>query len=215
MKVALIGATGFVGSQLLEELLSRDHDVTAIARNADKITVKNDKLTAVSVDIKDTDALTEVLRNNQMVISAYNAGWDNTNLYNDYIDGYESIQKAVRAANIRRYFVVGNAGTLYIGGTQLVDTDDFPAKMKEGAKASRDHFDKLRRETYLDWVYLSPPTEMNENITTGRTGRFRMGKDEPVMRDGTASISVQDLAIVVADEVENRKHSRQHYTVGY
>ena len=82
MKVALIGATGFVGSQLLEELLSRDHEVTAIARNADKITVKNDKLTAVSVDIKDTDALTEVLRNNQMVISAYNAGWDNTNLYN-------------------------------------------------------------------------------------------------------------------------------------
>lgn len=213
MKVALIGATGFVGSQVLKELLARDHEVAAIARNTDKIDVKAGKVKTVSVDITNTEALTEVLRGNSMVVCAFNVGWDNPNIYDDYLKGYESIQTAVRAANIRRFFVVGNAGSLYIGGTQLVDTDDFPTEMKEGAKASRDHFDKLRRETYLDWVYLSPPTQMNKD--TERTGRFRIGRDEPIVKDGISSISVQDLAIVVADEVENRKHSRQHFTVGY
>lgn len=213
MKVALIGATGFVGSQVLKELLARDHEVAAIARNTDKIDVKAGKVKTVSVDITNTEALTEVLRGNSMVVCAFNVRWDNPNIYDDYLKGYESIQTAVRAANIRRFFVVGNAGSLYIGGTQLVDTDDFPTEMKEGAKASRDHFDKLRRETYLDWVYLSPPTQMNKD--TERTGRFRIGRDEPIVKDGISSISVQDLAIVVADEVENRKHSRQHFTVGY
>lgn len=215
MKVALIGATGFVGSQVLKELLTRGHEVTAIARNVAKIEKTDDKLSAVGVDVMDTEALTEVLRENKLVICAYNAGWDNPDLYNNYVDAYESIQKATRAANIRRFFVVGNAGSLYIGGKQLVDTENFPSKMKEGARASRDHFDKLRRETYLDWVYLSPPTEMNAQITTGRTGRYRIGRDEPVIKDGAASVSVEDLAVVVADEIDERKHSRQHFTVGY
>lgn len=215
MKVALIGATGFIGSQVLKELLARDHEVTAIARNTDKIEVKDEKIKAVSVDITNTEALTKVLRGNSMVVCSFNAGWNNPNLYDDYLEGYESIQTAVRAANIRRFFVVGNAGTLYIGGTQLVDTNDFPKEMKDGARASRDLFDRLRRETYLDWVYLSPATEMNENIVSERTGRFRIGRDEPIMKDGISSISVQDLAIVVADEVDNRKHSRQQFTVGY
>lgn len=215
MKVALIGATGFIGSQILNELLAREHDVIAIARNTDKIDVKDGKVKAISVDITDTEALTEVLRGNTMVVCAFNAGWDNPNLYDDYLKGYESIQKAVRAANIRRFFVTGNAGSLYIGGTQLVDTADFPAQMKEGAKASRDHFEKLRRETYLDWVYLSPSTEMSKDVAAERTGRFRIGRDEPIVKDGISSISVEDLAMVVVDEVENRKHSRQHFTVGY
>lgn len=213
MKVALIGATGFVGSQVLKELLNNNHEITAIARKTDKIEM-SDKLQPINIDITNTKALTEALRGNQIVVCAYNAGWDNPNLYKDYLVGYESIQKATRAANIRRLFVVGNAGSLYDGGKQLVDTDEFPEKMREGAKASRDHFDLLRRETFLDWVYLSPATDM---MTTAqeRTGRFRVGRDEPVVKEGTSSISVQDLAMVIADEIENRKHSRQHFTVGY
>lgn len=213
MKVALIGATGFVGSQVLQELLSNNHEVTAIARNIDKLNVENKNLHTVSVDVADTEKLAEALEGNQIVVCAYNAGWDNPNLYEDYLKGCESIQKATRAANIRRLFIVGNAGSLYIGGKQLVDTDDFPAEMKEGAKASRDHLDLLRRETFLDWVYLSPAIDIKTHQE--RTGRFRTGRDEAIMREGTSSISVQDLAMVVADEIEHRKYSRQQFTVGY
>ncbi len=215
MKIALIGGTGFIGSHILKELLDRGHEITSISRKADKIEHKNNKLKVVNIDVNDTDNLARALRNNQIVISAFNAGWDNPNLYDDHTNGCESIQMATRAANIRRYFVVGNAGSLFNGSTQLVDTDNFPAEMKDGAKASRDHFEKLRRETYLDWVYLSPPMEIDKNTTTGRTNKFRTGKDEPVVKEGVSSISVQDLAIAIADEVEDRKYSRQQFTVGY
>ena len=215
MKVALIGATGFVGSHILKELLTREHEVVAIARNVEKIDMKDAGLKTLAVDVNDTEALTDILRDNSIVINAFNAGWDNPNLYDDYLKGAESIQQAIRAANIRRYFVIGSAGSLYIGGKQLVDTIDFPEEMKEGAKASRDYFDKLRRETYLDWLYLSPQVEMNKGITVGRTGRFRIGRDEAIVKEGIASISVEDLAMAIVDEVENRKLSRQQFTIGY
>ncbi len=215
MKVALIGATGFVGSHILKELLSKEHEVTAIAHNVEKIDIGETGLKVASIDVNDKEALTEILRDNSIVVSAFNAGWDNPDLYNDYLNGYESIQQAIRAANIRRYFVVGNAGSLYIGGKQLVDTPEFPKEMIQGAKASRDYFDKLRRETYLDWLYLSPQIEMNKDISVGRTGRFRTGRDEPIIKEGVASISVEDLAMAIVDEVESRKLSRQHFTVGY
>lgn len=217
MKIALIGATGFVGSRILEELLTReqDHEVIAIARNVEKIDVKNPKVKAVSVDVSDTAKLAEALKGCKVVINAFNAGWDNPNLYDDNMKGNASIQSAVRAANIRRYFVVGNAGSLYEGSKQLVDTDDFPKEMKEGAKASRDYAQILRRETYLDWVHLAPQVGMNESVKTGRTGRFRTGSEEPLVKDGTATISAEDYAVAVANEVEKKAYSRKSYTVGY
>lgn len=216
MKVSLIGATGFVGSNILKELLSRGHEVTAISLSADKIDIVDDNLEKVKVDIKDTEKLTDALKGSMMVISAFKPkSDDDSKLYDDYLEGYESIQKAIRAANIRRFFVVGNSGTLFDGGTQLVDSDKFSSKFKSEARASRDYFDKLRLETYLDWVYLSPPTEMSEEVTTGRTGKYRTGRDEPIVKDGSASISVEDLSVAVVDELEHRKFSRQQYTIGY
>lgn len=215
MKVALIGATGFVGSHILEELLSQRHEVKAIARNVDKIDVKDKNLSTVSLDIMDIEKLTEELKGSSIVICAYNAGWDNPNQYDECMKGYKLMQDATRAANIRRLFVVGNAGSLFIGGKQLVDTEEFPEKMKQGARASRDYLDNLRRETYLDWVYLSPQVDLDGNHPIGRTGRFRTSRDEPILKDGIGSISVQDLAMSIADEIEDRKYSRQQYTIGY
>ncbi|MGO1521073.1 MAG: NAD(P)-dependent oxidoreductase, partial [Sphingobacterium sp.] len=82
MKIALIGATGFVGSYLLKELLRQKHQVTAIARDVDKI--KNiDHVIAVQLDITQEGRLASALKGNDLVISAFNAGWDNPNIYQD------------------------------------------------------------------------------------------------------------------------------------
>ena len=37
MKIALIGATGYVGAGILQEALNRGHEVTAIVRNPEKV----------------------------------------------------------------------------------------------------------------------------------------------------------------------------------
>ncbi|MDR1707345.1 MAG: NAD(P)H-binding protein [Prevotella sp.] len=215
-KVALIGATGFVGSHLLQELLDRGYEVTALARSVEKIQIKNDKLKTIAVDVTNLGALTEVLKGNDIVLSAYNPGWTNPNIYNDFIKGSETIQQAVKEAGVKRYVVIGGAGSLYIDGKQIVDGADFPASIKPGATAARDYLNELRKETGLDWTMFSPAINMHQGIKTGRTGKYRLGTEEPVFdKDGESILSVEDLAVAVVDELENHKFPRQRFTAAY
>lgn len=215
-KVALIGATGFVGSHLLQELLDRGYKVTALARSVDKVQAKSDRLKTVAVDVTNLDALTEVLKGSDIVLSAYNPGWTNPDIYNDFIKGSETIQQAVKNAGVKRYVVIGGAGSLYIDGKQIVDGADFPASIKPGATAARDYLNELKNETELDWTMFSPAINMHQGIKTGRTGKYRLGTEEPVFdKDGESVLSVEDLAVAVVDELENHKFPRQRFTAAY
>lgn len=216
MKTALIGASGFVGTAILEELLNRGHEVTAIVRSPEKIKIKNNKLVVKGVDVNDTLALTETLKGADAIISAYNSGWANPKLYDDFIAGSVAIQKAAKASGVDRLIVVGGAGSLEIDGKQLVDGPDFPAEYKAGATAARDYLTTLKQEEELEWSFFSPAIEMHPGITTGRTGAYRLGTNNPVFNEeGRSTLSVQDLAMVIVDELENNKHPRQRFTAGY
>lgn len=216
MKVALIGATGFVGSHLLQELVNRGFEVTAVARSVDKIPVKDGKPKAVAADVTDVKALASALKGNDVVLSAFNPGWSNPNIYNDFMKGSEAIQQAVKEAGVKRYVMIGGAGSLYIDGQQIVDGADFPESIKPGATAARDYLDVLKKEKDLDWTMFSPAINMHPGIKTGRTGKYRLGTDEPVFdKDGESVLSVEDLAVAVVDEIENHKFSRQRFTAGY
>ena len=215
-KVALIGATGFVGSHLLQELLDRGYEVTALARSVEKIQTENDRLKKIAVDVTDLDALTEVLKGNDIVLSAYNPGWTNPDIYNDFIKGSKTFLQAVKNAGVKRYVVIGGAGSLYIDGKQIVDGADFPASIKPGATAARDYLNELRKETELDWTMFSPAINMHQGIKTGRTGKYRLGTEEPVFdQKGESVLSVEDLAVAVVDELENHKFPRQRFTAAY
>lgn len=216
MKAVLIGASGFVGASILNELLTRGHEVTAVVRHADKISITDDKLKVKALDVLNVGDLTTVIQGADAVISAYNAGWTNPNLYNDFIAGSEAIQEAVKASGVKRLIVVGGAGSLEIDGKQLVDGPDFPADYKAGATAARDYLNTIKAEKELNWSFFSPAIEMHPGISTGRTAQFRLGKDSPVFDgSGRSILSVQDLAVVIVDELEQNKHLRQRFTAGY
>ena len=216
MKIALIGATGFVGSRLLTEALDRGHQVTAILRTPAKLTVENENLTVVAGDVTQPDQLAEQLAGHDIVISAFNPGWDNPNIYNDSLAGLKDLEKATEAAGVSRYFVIGGAGSLYIDGKQLVDGPQFPAEIKAGATAARDYLNVLKQNTTLDWTFFSPAIEMHPGIDTGRTGHYRLGTESPVFNaEGRSILSGEDLAIVVLDEVEKHQFSHQRFTAAY
>ena len=80
MKIALLGATGFVGSAILNEALDRGHAVMAIVRHPEKME-QRERLTAREVDVYDTARLAQLLTGQDAVISAFNPGWKNPNLY--------------------------------------------------------------------------------------------------------------------------------------
>lgn len=217
MKIALIGATGFVGTALLKEALDRDHQVIAIARHTDKITEENTNLTKVKADIFDAKYLTTQLHDQDIVISAYNPGWTNPNIYDDYIRGAEAIQQATRQAGVKRLLVIGGAGSLFIApDLQLVDSPEFPDDWKAGAKAARDYLNILKTEKKLDWTFLSPAIEMNAGAPHDRKGTYRTGTDQPVFDENNRSfITVEDLAVAIVDEVETPRHIRRRFTIGY
>jgi uncharacterized protein len=216
MKIALIGATGFVGTAILKEALDRGHAVTAIARNPEKIKAQNN-LTIVKSDVMDSDGLSQVLKGNDVVVSAYNAGWTNPDIYNEFLKGSRSIQEAVRKSGVKRLIVLGGAGSLFITpNVQLVDTPQFPADWKPGALSARDYLNELKNEDQLDWTFVSPAIEMNPGTPHERRGTYRTGLDNPVFdANNKSTISVEDFAVAIVDEVENPKHIRVRFTVAY
>lgn len=215
MKVALIGASGFVGKTVLNELLQKNHQVTAIIRQPKELQEQNG-LTVIAADATDADALANAIKGNDAVISAFNAGWTNPNLYHDFLNGAKAIQAGVKKSGVNRLLVVGGAGSLFMDGKQLVDSPDFPAEYKAGAKAARDYLDELKNETELNWAFISPAVEMHPGTSGVRKGTYRIGTDNPVFNEeGRSVISVEDLALAIVDEVEDSKYSRRRFTVAY
>ncbi len=213
MKLALIGATGFVGSALLEEALNRGHQVTALVRHPEKLPT-HERLSALRADVRDAAALTEQLRGHDAVLSAFNPGWEQADIREQFIAGSQAIVAASKAAGVKRLLVVGGAGSLYVApGLQLIDTPDFPAEYKEGAEGARQALNQLRDEQELEWTFLSPAALLQPGP---RTGQFRLGGEQLLMNgNAPGQISVADLAVALLDETEQPQYIRQRFTLAY
>ena len=216
--VVLIGATGFVGSAILNELLSRGHKVTAVVRNAAKLP-KNDNLTAVEEDVANVDAVANIAKGKDAVISAYNPGWSNPQMGKINDENYPKIVEAVKKSGVQRLLIVGGAGTLFVKpGVRVVDTGVIPDAIIDGVR-SLDNFylNCLTKEHDLDWVFFSPAGAFEDADKGQRTGKFRLGKDDLIVdpATGTSHISVQDYAIAMVDELEKPAHHQERFTIGY
>ena len=202
MKIALIGATGNAGSRILAELSRRGHAITAIARNTQKIPAL-EGVTPLQADVNDVAGLTAALRGHDVVISSVHFTASDP----------KKLIEAVHAAGVGRYLVVGGAGSLEVApGVKLIETPQFPALYKAEAAAGGAFLDLLRKETKLDWTFLSPSALF---VPGERTGKFRLGGDQLLTNEKGSSISFEDYAVAMADEIEKPAHSRRRFTVGY
>lgn len=200
--VALIGASGDVGSRILAELSERGHQVTAIVRNTDRI-VSLPSVTPQRGDANDQQALAALLKGHDAVISAVPFTASDV----------RTLVGAVRDAGVTRYLVVGGAGTLEVApGEKVIDQPDFPEAYKPEASAGGEFLDFLRGVDDLDWTFLSPSAEF---VPGERTGKFRLGQDQLLTHHGGSSISFEDYAVAMVDELETPRHVRQRFTVGY
>lgn len=204
MKIALIGATGNIGTRVLNEALSRGHAVTAIVRNPQKVPVR-DGVTAVAGDVHDPAVLAKLLTGHDAVVSAVHF------LATDL----EKLIAGVTRSGVKRWIVVGGAGSLEVApGLKLVNAPGFPDAYRDEATKGGVFLDLLKSSAgALDWSFLSPSAMI---LPGERTGKFRLGKDE-LLKDanGDSKISMEDYAIALVDELEQPKHVRQRFTVGY
>lgn len=217
-KVALIGASGYVGNAILNELLERGHHVTAIVRHTSKVKASSPNLEIKEVDVEDVAATTEALKGNDAVISAYNPGWSNPNMYEDTLRVYPKILDEAKASGVKRLLIVGGAGSLFVKpGLRLVDTGTLPEAWLPAVKSmAKFYLETLVNEKELDWVFFSPAANLG-NLTSGvRTGKFRLGKDDLIVDEkGESFISVEDYAVAMVDELEKENHHQERFTIGY
>lgn len=215
MKVAVIGATGFVGTQVVNELVARGNEVIAIARNPANVNT-SEKVQSIAVDVSNEAELATAINGADAVISTFNAGWTNPNIYNDFLAGARHIEKAVEAAGVKRFVVVGGAGSLFINDVQLVDGNDFPAEIKPGALAARDYLNEIKNNQTLDWTFFSPAIEMHQGTAGVRKGTYRTALEQPVFdENGRSILSVEDVAVALVDELEQNNFVKKRFTAAY
>jgi len=203
MQIAVIGASGNAGSRITAELARRGHQVTAIVRHPEKVPVQAN-VTALTGDVQDPAGLAARLAGHDAAVSSVR-----------FIDSDPArLISAAKASKVGRYLVVGGAGSLEVApGIRLVTTPGFPAAYRAEAEAGAAFLDLLRGESDLNWTFLSPSALF---VAGDRTGRFRLGTDQLLTAaDGKSSISFEDFAVALADEIERPAHPRQRFTVGY
>ncbi|MBO4120966.1 NAD(P)-dependent oxidoreductase [Cupriavidus gilardii] len=206
MQIAILGATGRVGSRIVDEALRRGHTVTAIARHAAALTDRPGlkRLDADITDAANIAKLAPALAGHDALVSAVRFAEA----------GPTPLLTLARQAGVQRVAVVGGAGSLYVApGVQLVDTPGFPQAYKAEALAGRDFLNALQAEQELDWTFVSPSALLEPGE---RTGSYRVGKDELLTdANGKSWISMEDFAVALVDELERHAHSRERFTVGY
>lgn len=213
MKIALFGATGMIGGDILREALERNHTVTAIVRDPARLTITHDNLAVVTGDATDPASVAERVRGHDIVIGSI-SGRRNGNA-GTFLEAGRALLSGASQAGVKRLIWVGGAGSLEIApGVRLVDTPAIPDAYKAEVLGQADTLAFFREvDTDVDWTYFSPAGVISPGE---RTGTFRLGADQLVTdAEGNSAISTQDYAVALLDEVEQPRHIRRRFTVAY
>ncbi len=214
-KITVIGASGHIGRRIFEEALRRQHEVTALVRDPERLKSRPPQLNVITGDVLDSGSVAGICKGQDVVVSAVGAGHHNPD-YTLYRRAAESLATALLmlGSEAPRLIVVGGAGTLKLAdGSRVVDSPSYPQAFRSEALGQAAALDYYRTFNDLKWTYLSPPRDIEPGA---RSGNYRIGRDQPVIgADGQSMISMEDFAVALIDEAENARFVNRQFTVGY
>ena len=210
MKILLLGATGNIGSRILSEAVSRDHDVTAAARHTDDVPA-DDHVEVAQLDASDADAVARLAAGHDAIVASLSPRGEGG--VETYLEAIRATLDAVRRSDAERALIVGGAGSLEIEpGLELLDTPEFPEEFKSEAEAGREARD-LARQSDVNWTVFSPAIVIEPGE---RTGQFRTAGNQLLTDDeGQSQISTEDFAVALIDELEEPQYERDQFTAAY
>ena len=211
-RIAVIGGTGYAGSNIVAEAVERGHTVVSVARTIPSERVEG--ATYIEGTLLDVPSLVAELEGVDVVVLAVPARGD--------MVGQVRTNVAELVAELPaevRVGVIGGAGGSLIapGGERLVDQPSFTEEYKPEAFEAIGILEDLQGgPASRDWFYVHPAGGFGVWNPGERTGSYRDGGDVLLTdEDGESYISGADLAVAVIDEIESPKHSRERFTVGY
>jgi len=216
MKIVVLAATGQAGRTILSELISRGHQVKAVARNPAKLP---DSIECVSDDLSNIERIAEIIEGADAVVSAYGPPKDDPRFFSDvtYTDQLvnvtERIVDAVFKAEVPRLIMVGGCGSLeFSSGVSVLKSGHWPEKLIPIALSHMKALASLKASE-ITWTYFSPPMQIEPGV---RTGKFRLGADSLILDPkGKSWVSFEDYAVALVDELERPQHERLRFTIGY
>ncbi|WP_282938528.1 NAD(P)-dependent oxidoreductase [Paenibacillus sp. RC67] len=208
MKIAVIGAAGKAGSLIVQEAVSRGHQVTAFVRDASKV---NDQ--GIAVVEKDVFKLTaDDIKGFDAVVNAFGAPAGQEHLH---VEAGKVLIEALKGAPQTRLIVVGGAGSLFVDEqktVRLVNTPEFPKEYFATASNQGKNLEDLQQSTGIKWTFISPSAFFNPEGR--RTGTYQKGKDNLLVNSqGNSHVSYADYAIALVDEIEQPQHINERFTV--
>jgi uncharacterized protein len=211
MKLIIFGASGLLGTRLINEALVRGHELTAVARDVAPLKERNRPIRIASADATEPDSVATVAAGHDAALSAVTQH-DHPQMLADAARG---LLEGLGRAGVRRLVVAGGAGSLLVpSGQRLVDTPEFHDEWKPEALAAADALEVFRAyEGPVDWSYVSPGALLEPGE---RTGRYRLGGDELLVDEqGASRITMEDFAIAMLDETEKPRHVRERFTAAH
>ena len=203
MNLAIVGATGNIGSRVLDEALRRGHKVTATSRDPAKL-VARPNMSATAASTADVAGLAGILKGHDAAIISLK--WNEADIH--------AVLDAIRRAGVKRcLFVIGAGSLLRKDGRTHFDHMAEKGIQPPTSKPAALAFEEMKKATDLDWTAISPAASIQPGE---RTGKFRLGLDHLIEDDkGQSLISREDFAIAILDEIESPRHIRRRFTAAY
>jgi putative NADH-flavin reductase len=213
MRIVIYGGSGRVGSRIVDEALERGHEVTAVARDPDKLERSSERLLRTAGDVTDAASIAATAAGHDLAISAIGGASAQPGIH---VRAARALLDGLPRAAVPRLIVVGGAGSLETGpGVRHVDNPHFPEAHKAEALGQADALEVYRSsgEHGVSWTYLSPAGTI---MPGERSGKFRVGGDQLLVdADGKSEISMEDYAVALLDEAETPQHPDERFTVAY
>jgi uncharacterized protein len=203
MNIVLAGATGNIGSRILDEALQRGHRVTGLTRDPAKLAAR-EGLEAKKASTTEVAAFADALKGHDAAILSVK--WNENDVHR--------VLDALRKGGVKRcLFVVGAGSLLRTDGRTHFDHMAEKGIQPPTSKPAALALAEVQKVTDLEWTAISPPASIQAGE---RTGKFRLGRDHLLEDDkGKSEISREDFAIAILDEIEKPKHIRQRFTAAY
>lgn len=213
MNIIIFGATGDVGSRVAKEAVSRGHSVTGVVRSLEKVDKLPEGVKARIGNASLSKQVSELSRGHDLIVSAVRPPEGQEQRL---VTMTEAILGGAAESEVRT-IVVGGAARLMIPGEKeynvLTKPGFLPASVVPIAKACLEQYQMCLKNNNVNWTYISPPALLRPGT---RAGQYRLGKDELVVdSEGASKISMEDFAVAILDEAENKKHQQTAFTVAY
>lgn len=196
MKIAVFGATGKTGTEIIKQALDKGHTLSAFVRDPARLPVKDDRISLFTGDIFDETKVNEAVQGQDAVIVALGAG-QSLGKTSIRATGTENIINAMRIHGVSRLIVMTAMGTGESWKDLSLINRAFYATLLRSSLKDHNAQEIVIKTSTLDWTIIRPSGLTDEP----RTGEYDYGEN---IRSKTSRIPRADVADLMLKAIEEK-----------